>query len=161
MNSIPITREKYEEKRAELDHLENVIMPEILSKLSEARAEGDLKENAEYHGQREAQGHTDRKIKTLKAQLANCFIVEKDDKPKDSIVFGTRVTLLDLDEDDEEIYEFVGMGEDEFDGDVWKVRIDSPLGAQLAHHKEGEEVEVNVPAGVLRYKIIKIESADV
>ncbi|CAK9051356.1 Transcription elongation factor GreA (Transcript cleavage factor GreA), partial [Durusdinium trenchii] len=98
----------YDKLRAEIRHLEDVVMPEIAAKIAEARAEGDLKENAEYHGQREEQGRVQAKINQLRSKLAACTIVEKSDMPKGVVGFGSTVTIMDLDLDEEETYEFVG-----------------------------------------------------
>jgi len=100
MERQPITREGYEKLRTEIKHLEDVEMPKIAEKIAEARSEGDLSENAEYHGQREAQGMLQAKINQLKTKLAGCYVVDKADMPKGVITFGSTVTVKDLDLDD-------------------------------------------------------------
>lgn len=156
----PISREGYEKLREEIRKLEEEVMPKIVAALAEARAEGDLKENAEYHGQREAQGMTQAKINQLKARLADCEIVDKSSLPKGVITFGSTVTVKDLDLDDLETYEFVGPGEEDYTGDVMKILTSSPLASALAGKKVGDQVEVDVPRGTLKLEVVKIVDYD-
>ncbi|MEM1303941.1 MAG: transcription elongation factor GreA, partial [Planctomycetota bacterium] len=93
IDSVPMTRAAYDRKKAELDEMENVKMPAITEKVAEARAEGDLKENAEYHGAREEQGMLQAKINELKAKLSKATIVDTATLPKDEVVFGCTVTV--------------------------------------------------------------------
>ncbi|HRX79639.1 MAG TPA: transcription elongation factor GreA, partial [Pirellulaceae bacterium] len=108
---IPMTQEGYNKIKAEVEQLERVEMPVITEKIAEARAEGDLKENAEYHGQRERQGMLQAKINLLKSKLANATIVDTSKIPTDEVGFGACVTVKDLDFDDEEEFWLVGAGE--------------------------------------------------
>ena len=117
----PTTREGYEKLKAELHHLEHVEMPRITKLVAEARAEGDLKENAEYHAQRENQGMLQAKINVLTAKLADAYIVDTDSMPKGQAVFGSTVVLRDLDCDVEETYQLVGPGEEDYSGEVMKI----------------------------------------
>src|SRR5215470_4448345 len=107
MDRIPTTREGFDKIREEIRHLEEVKMPEIAQKIADARAEGDLSENAEYHGQREAQGLLQAQINRLKAKLASSFIVDKAAMPKGVVAFGCTVTVKDLSTGVEEKYQFV------------------------------------------------------
>ena len=100
--SIPMTREAYQRKRDEVEHMEKVQMPEIAEKIATAREEGDLKENAEYHAQREAQGMLQAKINQIKGDLSRAQIIDMSNVPKDEVAFGATVKVLDLDFDDEE-----------------------------------------------------------
>lgn len=152
----PITREGYDKLVAEIKHLESVKMPEIAIAIAEARAEGDLKENAEYHGQREEQGRTMAKINQLKTKLASCYIVEKSDMPKGVVSFGSIVTVKDVDLDEEESYEFVGPGEEDYDGDIMKILTTSPIAKSLMGKKVGDCVEVEIPRGTMSLEITKI-----
>src|SRR3569623_1886360 len=111
MERQPISQEGYDKIREQIKQLEEVEMPRIAEMIAEARAEGDLSENAEYHAQREAQGLLQAKINLLKTQLASSVIVDKSTMPKGIVAFGSRVTVRDLDDDSEEMYEFVGPGE--------------------------------------------------
>lgn len=152
----PTTAEAYEKLRAEIEHLETVEMPRIAQAIAEARAEGDLKENAEYHGQRENQAMVQAKINLLKTKLADSYIVDTSSLPKDQVVFGSKVTLLDLDADEEECYELVGPGGEDYSGEVMKILCTSPLAQQLLNHKVGDKIDVETPGGIIRYEILKI-----
>src|ERR1700745_2100093 len=108
---IPITREGYEKLKSDLDRMENVQMMEITKRIAAARDHGDLSENAEYHAAREDQGMLQARIDRLKDQLSRAYLVDKNSLPNDSVVFGTRVRVRDLDSSTEEIYELVGPGQ--------------------------------------------------
>ncbi|MEZ6050541.1 MAG: transcription elongation factor GreA [Planctomycetaceae bacterium] len=156
MDRNPITREGYDKLVAEIKHLEDVEMPLIAEKIAEARAEGDLSENAEYHGQREAQGMLQAKINSKKSKLASCYIVDKSDMPKGVITFGSTVTIKDIDLDEEETYEFVGPGEEDYDGDIMKILTSSPIATALMGKKEGDKVEIELPRGSMSVEVVKI-----
>jgi transcription elongation factor GreA len=153
----PTTREGYDKMKTELEHMEQVEMPRITKLIAEARAEGDLRENAEYHGQRENQAMLQAKINLLKSKLADAYIVERDASKTDEVAFGARVTLLDLDNDIEEIYEMVGPGEEDYSGEVMKILVTSPLAQQIMNHKVGDKIEVDAPGGKIRYEVKRIE----
>jgi transcription elongation factor GreA len=123
MDRNPISQEGYDKIREQIRYLEDVEMPKIAEKIGEARAEGDLSENAEYHGQREAQGLTQARINLLKNQLASSYIVDKSTMPKGIVAFGTRVTVKDCDDGSEEVYEFVGPGELKLPRTIQKLEI--------------------------------------
>jgi transcription elongation factor GreA len=152
----PISREGYDKLREEIRHLEQEEMPKIAEKIAAARAEGDLSENAEYHGQREAQGMLQAKINELKSRLANCEIVDKSTMPKGVITFGSKVTVKDLDLEEDEVYEFVGPGEEDYTGDVLKILTTSPLAQGLLGRKVGDQVDIEIPKGTVRYEVVKI-----
>lgn len=156
MDGQPITREGYQKKLAEIKHLEEVEMPKIAERIGAARAEGDLSENAEYHGQREAQGLLQAKINQLKNQLASCTIVDKADMPKGVVSFGSTVTIKDTDLGEEETYEFVGPGEENYDGPVMKILTGSPIAQGLLGKKEGDTVEITLPRGSMTVQVLKI-----
>lgn len=157
MASQPISREGYEKLKEEVRTLEDVDMPRITQAIADARAEGDLRENAEYHAQREAQGMTQAKINQLKSKLNECYIVDKSTLPKGVVAFGSRVTVKDLSDGTLEQYEFVGPGEEDYSGDVMKILTTSPLATGMMNKKVGDTVEVSVPRGVLRYQITSID----
>lgn len=157
MSPVPTTREGYDKMKAELDHLEHVEMPRIAALIADARAEGDLKENAEYHAQRENQGMMQAKINLIKSKLADAYIVDKDSMPKGQIVFGSRVKLLDIDADFEEEYELIGPGEEDYTGAVMKILCSSPLAQQLLTHKVGDKLTVSTPGGDVNYQVVAIE----
>lgn len=157
MDRHPISQEGYDKLREEIRFLENERMPEIVQGIADARAEGDLKENTEYHAQREAQGMTQAKINQLKSKLANCYIADKSTMPKGIVTFGSVVTVKNLDDGLEEKYEFVGPGEEDYLGEVMKILTSSPLALGLLNKKVGDKVEVDVPSGTLKFEVIQID----
>jgi transcription elongation factor GreA len=151
---IPMTREGYNKIKAEVDRLENEEMPKIVKRLADARAEGDLKENAEYHGARESQGMLQAKINLLRGKLAKASIVDPSQAPKDKVAFGATVVVKDLDYGDEEEFTLVGAGEEDYD--TGKILISSPVGQGLLGKKVGERAEIAVPRGKLKFEIVAI-----
>jgi transcription elongation factor GreA len=151
---IPMTRTGYDKIKAELNELENEKMPEIEKRIGAARAEGDLSENAEYHGARESQGLLQAKINMLKSKLAHAEIVDPATMPKDQVVFGATVKVKDLDFGDTEEFTLVGAGEEDYD--AGKILVTSPLAQGLLGKKIGERAEIQVPAGVNRFEILDI-----
>ncbi|MDA1051725.1 MAG: transcription elongation factor GreA [Planctomycetota bacterium] len=151
---IPMTQEGYNKIKAEVEHMERVEMPFIAEKIGEARAEGDLKENAEYHGQRERQGMLQAKINLLKSKLANATIVDTSKIPTDEVGFGAIVTVKDLDFDDEEDFTLVGAGEEDYD--TGKILISSPIGQGLLGKKVGEVAEIEAPKGTIKFEVVSI-----
>ena len=114
-----------------------------------------MKENAEYHAQRENQGMLMAKIHELKSKIARATIVDVSLLPKDEVVFGCTVTVEDVAYGDEEQFTLVGAGEEDYDSG--KILVTSPFGQGLIGKKVGETAEVEVPAGKLKFKILKIE----
>jgi len=157
MERQPISQEGYDKIREQIKQLEEVEMPRITEKIAEARSEGDLSENAEYHAQREAQGLLQAKINLLKSQLANAYIVDKSSMPKGVVSFGSRVTVRDVDDGTEEVYEFVGPGETDYDGEIMKILSSSPLATSLMGKKPGDVVEVPLPRGSQRLEVVAVE----
>jgi transcription elongation factor GreA len=151
---IPMTRTGFDKIKKELDHLETVEMPIIEKRIGVARAEGDLSENAEYHGARESQGLLQAKINLLRDKLARASLIDPSKLPKDQVVFGATVVVRDLDLDDEEEFTLVGAGEEDYD--LGKINVVSPLAQGLLGKKIGDVVEIAVPAGVNRLKIVNI-----
>lgn len=151
---IPMTLVGYEKIKAEVERLEHDEMPKIADRIAAARAEGDLSENAEYHGARESQGMLQAKINTLKTKLANGVIVDTSKAPKDQIGFGAKVVVKDLDFGDNEEFILVGAGEEDYD--QGKINISSPLAQGLLGRKVGDIAEVEVPAGTNRFEILEI-----
>jgi transcription elongation factor GreA len=149
-----MTRAGYNKIKAELDELQNEKMPEIERRIAAARAEGDLSENAEYHGARETQGLLQAKINLLREKLAHATIMDGSKAAKDEVAFGTTVVVKDLDFGDEEEFTLVGAGEEDYD--AGRINIASPLAQGLVGKKVGDRVEVAVPAGVNRFEILQI-----
>ncbi len=155
---IPMTREGYNRKRAEVARLEDEEMPKIAENIAIARSEGDLSENAEYHAQREAQGLLQAKINKLKSDLAHATIVDPSKLPTDQVTFGATVVVRDLDVDDQEEFTLVGGGDEDYD--AGKYLITSPIGQGLLGKKVGDKVEIPVPRGVLKYEVLEIRFHD-
>lgn len=152
---IPMTRSGYEKIKADLDHLENVEMPAAAAKVAEARSEGDLSENAEYHGARETQGMLQAKINLLRDKLARALLIDTNNAPKDEVSFGCTVVVKDLDFGDEESFTLVGAGEEDYDSG--KILVTSPLAQGLLGRKIGEKVSIDVPAGTMKFEICEIK----
>ena len=151
---IPMTRTGYNKLKAELDHMEQEEMPAIVQRIADARAEGDLKENAEYHGARESQGMLQAKINMLRDKLSRATIIDVNNLPRDEAGFGCTVKVKDLDFNDEEEFTLVGAGEE--DNDAGRILVTSPLAQGLVGKKVGDVAEVEVPAGVNRFEILEI-----
>ena len=155
---IPISRAGYGKLKAELDHLQYVEMPKLAEKVAAARSEGDLSENAEYHGAKESQGMLQAKINLLCDKLARASIVDMSKLPRDEVVFGATVVVKDLDGDDQEEFTLVGPGEEDYDND--KILVTSPIGQGLVGNKVGDRVEIEVPRGTLKFEILDIQFDD-
>ena len=155
---IPMTRIGYEKIKAELDHMEGVELPAIAARIATARGEGDLSENAEYHGARESQGMMQAKINLLRDKLARAAIVDTSKLPKDEVVFGATVVVKDLDFGDEEIFIMVGAGEEDYD--AGKILVTSPLAQGLMGKKIGDKVEIPVPKGTMSFQVLEIRFDD-
>ncbi|MFN6107873.1 MAG: transcription elongation factor GreA [Planctomycetaceae bacterium] len=157
MDRIPTTREGFDKLREEIRHLEDVEMPKIAEKIADARAEGDLSENAEYHGQREAQGLLQARINRLKAKLTASYIVDPNDLPKGVAVFGSVVTVRNLSNGMEDKYQFVGAGEEDYSGEVMKILTSSPLAKAMLGKKPGDQVDVPLPKGLQKMEIVAVQ----
>jgi transcription elongation factor GreA len=151
---IPMTRAGYDKLKAELEHLESVEMPKVAARVASARSEGDLSENAEYHGARESQGMLQAKINLLRDKLARASIVKTDSLPKDEVAFGATVVVKDLDFGDQEVFVLVGAGEEDYD--AGKINVTSPLAQGLMGRKVGDRAEIPVPAGTMNFEILEI-----
>jgi transcription elongation factor GreA len=149
-----MTREGYEKLKADLDRMQNFEMIEVAKRIATARDFGDLSENAEYHAAREDQGMLQARIDALRDKLSRAYIVEKNAQAIDSVVFGACVRVRDLDLDEEETYQLVGPGEEDYD--VNKILTTSPIGQGLLGKRCGEVAEIQVPRGVLRYEILHL-----
>ena len=157
MERNPISREGYEKIRDEIRVLEDEEMPAVTERIKEARAEGDLKENAEYHAAREQQGYLQAKINQLKTKLAACEIVEKTSGPKETVVYGAVVTVKDLSDDMEEQYELVGPGEEDYDGEILKILTSSPIAQAMMGKKVGDQFVAEIPSGKIELEVVAID----
>jgi transcription elongation factor GreA len=152
---VPMTRAGYDKIKAELDVLQNEQMPEIEKRIATARAEGDLSENAEYHGARESQGMLQAKINLLTDKLARAAIMDNAKLPKDQVAFGCTIVVKDLKFGDTEEYTLVGAGEEDYDSG--RINVASPLAQGFVGKKVGDKVEVEVPAGTNKFQILEIK----
>src|SRR5947209_16563664 len=123
---IPMTREGYRKLKADLDRMQNVEMIEVAKRIAAARELGDLSENAEYHAAREDQGMLQARIDALKDKLSRAYFIERNNQPGDAVVFGARVRVKDLDAGEEETFELVGPGEEDYNNN--KILTNSPIG---------------------------------
>jgi transcription elongation factor GreA len=155
---IPMTKEGYEKKKAELDRMMNFEMIEVAKRIATAREMGDLSENAEYHAAREDQGMLQARIDELNHKLSRAIIIDKSTLPTDMVVFGSKVKVKDLELSDVECFHLVGPGEEDYNTN--KILTSSPIGQGLLGKKIGEVVEIRVPMGTLRYEVMEISFAD-
>jgi transcription elongation factor GreA len=153
---VPMTRTGYDKLKADLEQLHAVELPKILERLANARAEGDLSENAEYHGAQESRGLIEARINVLRDKLSRAVLLDPAQFPKDQVAFGSTVRVKDLNFDDEEEFTLVGAGEEDYDSG--KILITSPLAQGLVGKKIGEQVEISVPQGTLKFEILEIRS---
>jgi transcription elongation factor GreA len=151
---IPMSKEGYDKLRAQLDKMKNEEMPQIAEQIALARGFGDLSENAEFEAACEAQGMLQARINDLQDKLARGMIVDKSTLPSDRVVFGSKVRVLDLDFNDEEDYTLVGPGEEDYDQN--KILLGGPLGQSLVGKKVGDLVEVPIPKGTRKLRILEI-----
>jgi transcription elongation factor GreA len=152
---VYLTNEGFLKLQDELDRLKSVDRLRISKAIGEARLLGDLSENAEYDSAKDAQAHCEARIAELEDKLARVRIIENENIPKDKAFIGATVTLTDLDTDQEERYMLVSHEEANYN--EGKISIQSPIGKALLGHQVGDAIDINVPAGVLKYKITKIE----
>ena len=154
MSSSYITREGYQKLEKELKHLIRDKRKEIAQKLAHARSLGDLKENAEYNAAKEEQAMLERKIGEISAKLVSAQIIDNTDIPDDKAYIGATVSLRDLNTEEECKYTLVSDAEADYM--LNKISVSSPIGKGLLGHEVGDTVEIEVPAGTLKYKILQI-----
>lgn len=155
MNKVPITVEGASLLREELKKLKTEDRPRITKAIAEARAHGDLKENAEYHAAKEEQGMSEARVRDIEAKLSNAQIIDiKTMKPSDKVIFGVTVVLVDTDLDTEVRYKIVG--DDEADISAGMLSVSAPIARGLIGKREGDEVEVKTPGGQKCYEIVEV-----
>ncbi|MBI2339306.1 MAG: transcription elongation factor GreA [Deltaproteobacteria bacterium] len=153
---IPMTPQGQEKLKKEIDHLKSVERPKVLAELEEARAHGDLAENAEYHAARERLGHVKGRILDLELRLSKAEVIDPQKmKGQERVVFGAHVTLRDLDSDEEATYQIVG--EHESDIAAKKLSITSPIARAVVGRSKNDEVKVKTPKGIKEFEIVNIE----
>jgi len=152
---IHMSEEGYEKLTQELHKLKYTDRPAVVAEIKRARELGDLSENAEYHAAKEAQTLLERQIAETEFKLSRALVVKRDEVAKDKAYLFARVTVVDVDDDEEEIYTLVSA--EESDPDKNHISIKSPIGQGLLGKAVGDICEIKVPAGVLKYKITRIE----
>ena len=154
MDRIPVTPAGYEAIRRELEKLKRVERPENIRAIEEARAHGDLKENAEYSAAKDRQGFIEGRIGELEYKLASLEVINPENLPKDKALFGSRVLLENTDTGQESEYQLVGP--DESDVEKGRISVVSPLGKALLGKKPGDELIIDVPGGKRTYELVDI-----
>ncbi|MBE0439919.1 MAG: transcription elongation factor GreA [Gammaproteobacteria bacterium] len=153
--AVPMTLHGSDALKDELQHLKMVARPEVVAAISEARAHGDLKENAEYHAAKEQQSFIEGRIQELEGVLSNAQIIDPTELPKDGrVVFGVTVDLINIDNDDKVTYQIVG----DYESDIKKnrVSISSPIARALIGKEIDDIAVVNAPSGAIEYEIAAI-----
>ncbi len=152
--SIPMTKHGYEQIKEEIARLKKVDRPQNIADIAEARAHGDLKENAEYHAAKNKQSFIEGRLKELENKLADTEVISTQNLSTEKVVFGITVTLIHSETGEEKKYMLVGT--EEADLKEGKISVQSPLGRSLIGHKVGEFVKVATPAKTVEYEIVKI-----
>ena len=154
-HSIPLTKESHEALQEELKRLIRVERPKVIQDIAEARAHGDLSENAEYDAAKNRQGFIEGRIQEINGKLARAYVVDLTNMKPDKVVFGCTVTVYDTATEEEITYKIVG--EDEADIKLGKISCTSPVGKALIGHKLDDSVKASVPSGIREYEIIDIK----
>ena len=154
MEKVPMTEEGYATMQEEVKLLKSEERPRIIRAIEEARAHGDLSENAEYHAAKEAQGWNETRIQELEDKLSRAEVIDPTKLSGDIVRFGAKLTLIDEESEAEVKYQIVG----EFEADVkkGKISVSSPIARALIGKKKGDSVEVNTPGGGRSYEIVKV-----
>ena len=155
---MPISRMGHERLRKELENLERRERHDVIRAIEVAREHGDLKENAEYHAAKERQGHVEGRILELKDKLSRAEVIDCSDVNCSRAVFGTVVTMLDLDEDVEVTYQLLGPEESDVEKGV--ISIQSPLGRAILGKEVDDEVKVVTPGGIREFEVIDITAPE-
>lgn len=151
---IPMTQKGYEKLRDELERLRKIERPKVIQEISEARGHGDLSENAEYLAAKERQSFIEGRIKELEAKLADAEVIDISQLSTDKVVFGTTVTLLDIETKQKKRYTLLGQGEADLKNG--QISVQSPVGKALIGHKKGDNVVISTPAKTIEYQILEI-----
>ncbi len=156
MNQTPMTKQGADALLEELKDLKQNQRPKVVAAIAEAREHGDLKENAEYHAAREQQGFIEGRVQDIESKLGNAQIIDVASLPKTGkVIFGTTVTIINLDTDQEVTYQIVG--DDEADVKKNKISVNSPIARALIGKSEGDDVIVKAPSGDVDYEITSVE----
>jgi len=155
MERTPITKNGYEKLKRELTHLKSVERPQNIKAIEEARAHGDLSENAEFDAAKDRQAFIEGRIQELGYKLGTADVIEPDNQPKDRAVFGCGVVLENVDTGESVEYQLVGP--DESSIEEGRISVKSPLGLAIIGREVGEEVLVQAPAGKRTYELVEIQ----
>lgn len=156
MKPIPMTLRGAERLREELDFLKSVRRPQIIAAIADAREHGDLKENAEYHAAREQQGFCEGRIQDIEAKLSNAQVIDISKMPNNGrVIFGASVTVLNLDNDEEQTYRIVGDDEADFKQNL--ISVNSPIARGLVGKEQDDVVVIRTPGGDVEFEIVKVE----
>lgn len=156
MNKVPLTVHGAEKLKTELNQLKSVDRPKVIQAIAEARAHGDLKENAEYHAAREQQSFIEGRIAEIEGKLSNSQVIDVTKLPQSGkIVFGVTVALSNEETGDEVTYQIVG--DDEADIQAGKISISSPIARALIGRQEGDIAIVKAPGGAIEYEILEVK----
>ncbi|HEY3590274.1 MAG TPA: transcription elongation factor GreA [Buttiauxella sp.] len=156
MQPIPMTLRGAERLREELDFLKSVRRPQIIAAIADAREHGDLKENAEYHAAREQQGFCEGRIQDIEAKLSNAQVIDIAKIPNNGrVIFGASVTVLNLDNDEEQTYRIVGDDEADFKQNL--ISVNSPIARGLVGKEQDDVVVIRTPGGDVEFEIVKVE----
>ena len=151
-----MTHAGFEKIQNRIDSMQKLLQGEIAKQIGEARELGDLKENAEYKAIKEKQQLTAKRLEEMSAMLSGVQIIENLDLPDGQVTVGKKVYLNNLDDGSKDVYTILGPAESDIDNDI--ISYESPIAKQLMMKKEGDEVDISVPIGIIRYRIEKIES---
>ncbi|WP_306250483.1 transcription elongation factor GreA [Parvularcula sp. IMCC14364] len=154
MDKFPITKQGYEKLEADIKHLKSVERPAIIEAIAEARAHGDLSENAEYHSAKERQGWIEGQIMELEDKYTRAQVIDVTKLSGEKVVFGATVTIADEDTDEEKTYQIVS--DFEADLDMGRISISSPIARALIGKEEGDSAEVAAPGGSRSYEVIGV-----
>ncbi|MFZ5560329.1 MAG: transcription elongation factor GreA [Pseudomonadota bacterium] len=155
MQRFPMTRQGHDALQVELQHLKSVERPRISAAIAEARAHGDLKENAEYHAAREQQGFVEGRIQDIEAKLSNAQVIDVTAMPRTGkVIFGVTVDIVNVETDETRTYQIVG--DDEADIKNHKISVSSPIARGLIGKEEGDIVLIQTPAGAVEYEIAEV-----
>ena len=155
MEKMPITKDGLEKLREELRYLQKTEKPDNIKAIAEARAHGDLSENAEYHAAKEKQGFIAGKINELETAIGQAEVIDVNEGPMDRVVFGRTVLLYDVQTDKEITYQLVGPYES--DPEKGRISIKSPLGQGLLGREIGDEFKIKIPRGVQEFEVLEIK----
>ncbi len=156
---IPMSKKGHLQLKAELEQLEKIERHEVVKAIEVAREHGDLKENAEYHAAKERQGMIEGRVMELKDKLGRAEVIDCTKVSLDRVVFGTVVTLMDMESDEEVTYQL--LGPEEADVKRGSISVLAPLGRSILGKEEGDEVVAKTPGGVREFEVVEIQAGTV